>query len=43
MKGHERHTRDDVQRIEFPGMLALYDRIEREAEEMSPASWNWPE
>jgi len=42
-KGHERHTRDDVQIIEFPGMLALYDRFKREAEEMSPASWNWPE
>jgi hypothetical protein len=25
-KGHERHTREGVETIEFPGMLALYDR-----------------
>lgn len=42
-KGHERHAGNDVVRIEFPGMLALYDRFKREAEEMSPVSWNWPE
>lgn len=42
-KGHERHTRDDVEIIEFSGMLALYDRFKREAEEMSPVSWDWPE
>lgn len=42
-KGHERHAGTDVERIEFPGMLALYGRFKREAEEMSPVSWNWPE
>jgi hypothetical protein len=42
-KGHERHAGNDVERIKFPGMLALYDRFKREAEEMSPVSWNWPE
>ena len=41
-KGHERHTGNDVERIEFLGMLALYDRFKREAEELSPVSWNWP-
>ena len=41
--GHERHTRNGVETIEFPGMLALYDRFKREVEEMSPVSWNWPE
>lgn len=40
-KGHERHTRDAVERIEFPGMLALYDRFKREAEELSPVAWEW--
>jgi hypothetical protein len=42
-KGHERHTGDDVEVIEFPGMLMLYDRFKRETEEMSPISWDWPE
>jgi len=42
-KGHECHTGNDVEQIEFPGMLALYDRFKREAEEMSPVSWNWPQ
>lgn len=42
-KGHERHTRDGVEVIQFPGMLALYDRFKREAEEISPVSWEWPE
>jgi hypothetical protein len=41
-KGHERHTRNDVETIQFPGMLALYDRFKREAEELSPVSWDWP-
>lgn len=40
-KGHERHTTDGVEEIEFPGMLALYERFEREAEEMTPITWNW--
>lgn len=42
-KGHERHTRNGVEVIQFPGMLTLYDRFKREAEEMSPVSWGWPE
>lgn len=42
-KGHERHTRDDVEIVEFPGMLTLYDRFIREVEEQSPVSWDWPE
>lgn len=41
-KGHERHTRDSVEDIEFPGMLTLYDRFKRETEELSPVRWNWP-
>ena len=41
-KGHERHTRDGVEHIDFPGMLALYDRFKREAEDLSPVPWNWP-
>jgi hypothetical protein len=41
--GHERHTGNDVEHIEFPGMLTLYDRFKEEVEEMSPVSWNWPE
>ena len=42
-KGHERHTQDGVEIIEFPGMLTLYDRFRREVEEISPVSWDWPE
>ncbi|MEE6210320.1 DUF6516 family protein [Salarchaeum sp. III] len=42
-KGHERHTRDGVETIEFPGMLTLYDRFTRDVEELSPVSWEWPE
>ncbi|ELZ15702.1 toxin-antitoxin system TumE family protein [Natrinema limicola] len=42
-KGHERHTRNGVEIIEFPGMLTLYDRFQRETEEMSPVSWKWSE
>ena len=42
-KGHERHTGVDVETIEFPGMLTLYDRFKREADERSPISWNWPD
>lgn len=42
-KGHECHTGTDVEVIEFPGMLALYDQFKREAEKMSPVSWDWPE
>jgi hypothetical protein len=42
-KGHERHTRNGVESIEFPGMLLLYDRFIREVDELSPVSWDWPE
>ncbi|MEF8884404.1 MAG: DUF6516 family protein [Haloarculaceae archaeon] len=42
-KGHERHTGENIEVIEFPGMLTLYDRFKRETEEMSSVSWNWPE
>ncbi|ERH00771.1 MAG: hypothetical protein J07HN6_02397 [Halonotius sp. J07HN6] len=40
-KGHERHTGDAVERIEFPGMLALYDRFKREVTETTTISWDW--
>jgi hypothetical protein len=43
IKGHERHTQDGVERIQFLGMLTLYDRFKREVEELSPVSWDWPE
>ncbi|QPV65049.1 hypothetical protein I7X12_06640 [Halosimplex litoreum] len=42
-KGHERHTGDEVEVIDFPGMLALHDRFNGEAEAMTPVSWDWPE
>lgn len=42
-KGHERHTETGVEVIEFPGMLALYDRFKEEAENMSPVPWDWSE
>ncbi|MFW5900157.1 MAG: toxin-antitoxin system TumE family protein [Halodesulfurarchaeum sp.] len=42
-KGHERHTQHGVEIIEFPGMLTLYERFKRDAEELSPVSWDWPE
>lgn len=29
-KGHERHTRDGVELIEFPGMIELYERFQEE-------------
>ena len=29
-KGHERHTLDGTEQIEFPGMVELYDRFRRE-------------
>lgn len=38
-KGHERHTRTDVEAVDFPGMLALYDRFRREIGELSAVSW----
>jgi len=36
-----RHTQTDVEYIDFPGMLTLYDRFKEEAEELSPVSWDW--
>jgi len=42
-KGHERHTRDEVETIGFPGMLPLYDRFKQEVRELSPVSWDWQE
>jgi hypothetical protein len=41
-KGHERHSHGEVEHIDFPGMLELYDRFTREAEDLSPVSWDWP-
>lgn len=32
-KGHERHTADEVEEIEFPGMVELLDRFEEEVTE----------
>ena len=40
-KGHERHSNDGVEYIEFPGMLALYDRFKEEVDDLSPVSWSW--
>lgn len=42
-RGHERHAHNDVEIIEFPGMIALYDRFKREVEEQSPVTWVWSE
>jgi hypothetical protein len=42
-KGHERHTAENVEYIDFPGMLTLYDRFKREVDDLSPVSWDWPE
>lgn len=41
-KGHERHTRNEVEYVEFPGMLELYDRFKNEAEAMTSDDWGWP-
>lgn len=35
-RGHERHTQNGVETIEFPGMLELYDRFEAELEALPP-------
>ena len=35
-KGHERHIIDDVERIEFPGMDALFTRFVREIDQLPP-------
>lgn len=42
-KGHERHTENSVETIEFPGMLELYERFKRDVESMTPVAWSWPE
>lgn len=35
-KGHERHTRDGIEEIEFPGMDDLQTRFDREVDERRP-------
>lgn len=35
-KGHERHTVDGVEHIEFPGMAELLSRFEHEVTELQP-------
>lgn len=35
-KGHERHTPDGTEEIEFPGMGALLDRFQREVDARGP-------
>lgn len=35
-KGHERHTRDGVETIDFPGMERLFRRFKREIEDFPP-------
>lgn len=35
-KGHERHTPEGTETIEFPGMEALYRRFRREIEDLPP-------
>ncbi len=35
-KGHERHTPEGVESIEFPGMETLFRRFRREIEILSP-------
>jgi hypothetical protein len=40
-KGHERHTGNEVEIIQFPGMLTLYDRFKRDVEAMTSVSWDW--
>ena len=35
-KGHERHTRDGIEEIEFPGMGDLQTRFDREVDEHRP-------
>jgi hypothetical protein len=42
-KRHERHTENDVDVVEFPGTLTLYDRFKREADDQTPGSWTWSE
>lgn len=35
-KGHERHSPDGTDDIEFPGMAELYQRFRREIEDLPP-------
>lgn len=42
-KGHERHTPDDLEEVDFPGMLERYGAFKTEVEELTPVSWGWPE
>jgi hypothetical protein len=34
--GHERHTVDGVTDIEFPGIVDLFERFQREVDDLSP-------
>lgn len=34
MKGHERHTHDDVEEVEFPGMMELYRQFQTEIQDL---------
>lgn len=35
-KGHERHTPQGVEEIEFPGMTALLERFQEEVDDLPP-------
>lgn len=35
-KGHERHTKEAVRIIDFPGMIELYNRFQVEIKELPP-------
>lgn len=37
-KGHERHTDEGVERIEFPGMFDLLARFQDEVDDLPPAN-----
>ena len=36
MHGHERHTADGVTDIEFPGIVDLFERFQREVDDLPP-------
>lgn len=38
-KGHERHTHESTDEIDFPGMLALFDRFQAEIDPHRPDDW----
>ena len=35
-KGHERHTRERVEEVDFPGMISLLERFQREIDDLPP-------